>query len=79
MSGVTGAPDTSPWASPRLRCALARVPGTGPSALELPEWSVNPTDPPVPGLQTMSLGLHDVVQCAILGAGFALLAYFCTR
>jgi hypothetical protein len=37
---------------------------------------VDPTDPPVPELQTMPLGLHDVVQFAILGAGFALLAYF---
>jgi hypothetical protein len=35
---------------------------------------VDPTDPPVPELQTMPLGLHDVVQFAILGAGFALLA-----
>jgi bacteriorhodopsin len=37
---------------------------------------VDPTDPPVPELQTMPLGLYDVVQFAILGAGFALLAYF---
>ena len=34
------------------------------------------SDRPVPELQTMSLGLYDVVQFAILGAGFALLAYF---
>jgi len=33
-------------------------------------------DPSVPELQTMPLGLYDVVQLAILGAGFALLAYF---
>jgi bacteriorhodopsin len=37
---------------------------------------VDPTEPPVPELQTMSLGLYDVVQYAILGAGFALFAYF---
>jgi bacteriorhodopsin len=37
---------------------------------------VDPTEPPVPELQTMPLGLYDVVQYAILGAGFALLAYF---
>ena len=34
------------------------------------------SDRPVPELQTMPLGLYDVVQFAILGAGFALLAYF---
>src|SRR5918998_3170074 len=33
-------------------------------------------DPPTPELQTMSLGLYDVVQFALLGAGFALFAYF---
>ena len=32
-------------------------------------------DTPTPELQTMSLGLYDVVQFALLGAGFALLAY----
>ena len=32
-------------------------------------------DSPTPELQTMSLGLYDVVQFALLGAGFALLAY----
>ena len=37
---------------------------------------MDPTDPPVPELQTMPLGLYDVVQFAILGAGFALFAYF---
>ena len=37
---------------------------------------MDPTDPPVPELQTMPLGLYDVVQFAILGAGLALLAYF---
>jgi bacteriorhodopsin len=36
---------------------------------------VDPNDPPVPELQTMSPGLYDVVQLAILGAGFALFAY----
>jgi bacteriorhodopsin len=36
---------------------------------------VESADRPVPELQTMSLGLYDVVQFAILGAGFALLAY----
>ncbi len=36
---------------------------------------MDPSDPPVPELQTMPLGLYDVVQFAILGAGFALLAY----
>jgi hypothetical protein len=29
-----------------------------------------------PELQTMPLGLYDVVQLALLGAGVALLAYF---
>ena len=33
-------------------------------------------DTPTPELQTMSLGLYDVVQFALLGAGFALFAYF---
>lgn len=33
-------------------------------------------DTPTPELQTMPLGLYDVVQLALLGAGFALLAYF---
>jgi bacteriorhodopsin len=33
-------------------------------------------DTPTPELQTMTLGLYDVVQLAILGAGFALFAYF---
>lgn len=33
-------------------------------------------DTPTPELQTMPLGLDDVVQLALLGAGFALLAYF---
>jgi bacteriorhodopsin len=33
-------------------------------------------DTPTPELQTMPLGLYDVVQLAILGAGFALFAYF---
>jgi bacteriorhodopsin len=33
-------------------------------------------DTPAPELQTMPLGLYDVVQLALLGAGFALLAYF---
>lgn len=33
-------------------------------------------DTPRPELQTMPLGLYDVVQLALLGAGFALLAYF---
>ncbi len=37
---------------------------------------MDPTEPPVPELQTMPLGLYDVVQYAILGAGFALFAYF---
>ncbi|NEK86822.1 bacteriorhodopsin [Blastococcus saxobsidens] len=32
-------------------------------------------DTPTPEVQTMPLGLYDVVQLAILGAGFALLAY----
>src|SRR5918997_2414430 len=32
-------------------------------------------DTPTPELQTMSLGLYDVVQFALLGAGFALFAY----
>jgi bacteriorhodopsin len=33
-------------------------------------------DTPTPELQTMPLGLYDVVQFALLGAGFALFAYF---
>jgi hypothetical protein len=33
-------------------------------------------DTPTPELQTMPLGLHDLVQLALLGAGFALFAYF---
>ncbi len=33
-------------------------------------------DTPTPELQEMPLGLYDVVQLAILGAGFALFAYF---
>jgi bacteriorhodopsin len=33
-------------------------------------------DTPTPALQTMPLGLYDVVQLALLGAGFALFAYF---
>ncbi|MGY1815602.1 bacteriorhodopsin [Blastococcus sp. SYSU D00820] len=33
------------------------------------------SDRPVPELQTLPLGLHDVVEFALLGAGFALLAY----
>ncbi|MGY1913929.1 bacteriorhodopsin [Blastococcus sp. HT6-30] len=33
-------------------------------------------DTPAPELQTMPLGLYDVVQLALLGAGFALFAYF---
>ena len=33
-------------------------------------------DTPTPELQTMPLGLYDLVQLALLGAGFALLAYF---
>lgn len=33
-------------------------------------------DTPTPELQTMTLGLYDLVQLALLGAGFALLAYF---
>ena len=33
-------------------------------------------DRPAPELQTMPLGLYDVVQLALLGAGFALFAYF---
>jgi bacteriorhodopsin len=33
-------------------------------------------DTPTPELQTMPLGLYDVVQLALLGAGFALFAYF---
>ena len=33
-------------------------------------------DTPTPELQSMSLGLYDVVQFALLGAGFALFAYF---
>ncbi|MGY1638849.1 bacteriorhodopsin [Geodermatophilus sp. SYSU D00742] len=37
---------------------------------------MDPSDSPVPELQTMPLGLYDVVQLAILGAGFALFAYF---
>ena len=37
---------------------------------------MDPTEPPVPELQPMPLGLYDVVQYAILGAGFALFAYF---
>jgi bacteriorhodopsin len=36
---------------------------------------VDPSDQSVPELQTMSPGLYDVVQFAILGAGFALVAY----
>ena len=32
-------------------------------------------DTPTPELQTMPLGLYDVVRLALLGAGFALLAY----
>jgi len=36
---------------------------------------VDPPDQSVPELQTMSPGLYDVVQFAILGAGFALVAY----
>jgi bacteriorhodopsin len=33
-------------------------------------------DTPTPELQTMPLGLYDLVQFALLGAGFALFAYF---
>ncbi|MGY2065696.1 bacteriorhodopsin [Blastococcus sp. SYSU DS0619] len=33
-------------------------------------------DTPAPELQAMPLGLYDVVQLALLGAGFALFAYF---
>ncbi|MGY1822076.1 bacteriorhodopsin [Geodermatophilus sp. SYSU D00079] len=36
---------------------------------------MDPSDSSVPELQTMPLGLYDVVQLAILGAGFALFAY----
>jgi bacteriorhodopsin len=37
---------------------------------------MTPFDTPTPELQTMSLGLYDLVQFAIAGAGFALFAYF---
>ena len=34
------------------------------------------SETPTPELQTMPLGLYDLVQFALLGAGFALVAYF---
>ncbi len=37
---------------------------------------MDPADSRAPELQTLTPGLYDVVQFAVLGAGFALLAYF---